>query len=377
MNRRTMIVILAILEIVVVYFAYKNFGVNGALVAIAASLVAYLGRQQVVAYRARRTAPPAGQAFDWGLVNTSFVLAALAGLLIGYVIGLPVGRSLANATGFSRPFLMQSLVALGVAALWVLWTYHNTPTNHKTAMLLFGTKRVRMGPRGFGFEEGLNGKPLGWPFFVAVDKNISQQVEPFKQMKAYSKDKQPVRITGTYTRYIDDVYRTYDVSSEAEAIESLESMTLKWIRGGAEAYDAETLVSQEANGNPTKDVLAKKAFDNVQAELASDASVGYNIKPIQINEIDLDLEFENALKAKSREMKEGEAEQVQIDRRLEQLDSVIAKKVNPDLAAGFVQVEAEKPGAKVTTFNIPGIQGIGEAAGNFGKAAAEWLSKKT
>lgn len=349
-----------------------------AIVSIAA-LLAWYYWDSLQSMWANRPAVPATS--GGSLFNTSFVLAVVFGLALGYFLGVPLTRKVASMIGLRSTFLVHWVTAISVAAVYVAWVYHNTPTNHKTALLFFGTSRFRVGPGGFGFEEGLNAMPLGWPFFTPVDKDVSQFVEEFKQMKAYSQDKQPVKITGTFRRYIDDIYATFNVNNksgtEEEAVQELVSLTLKQIRAAAEAFPAEDLVSQEANGGTsTKDLLATRAFDKVQTDLSGGNWFGYNIMPIQVNEIDLDPDFEKALKAKSREEKEGEAEKVQVKRRLEQIKDLTDQGINPDHAAAIAQVEAEKPGAKINTLNLPGSQGIGEGIGKFAEAASNWLNKK-
>lgn len=315
------------------------------------------------------------------LFNTSFLLAIVFWLAVGYLFGVPFSRWTASALGLSGLSILHSGITIAIAAAGMVWVTHNTPTNHKTAVLFFGTARFRVGPRGNGFEEGLNALPLGWPFFVAHDRNVNQFVEKFDQMKAYSQDRQPVRISGTFRRYIDDIYAAYNINNadgqETEAVQELVSTTLGYIRDGAEDFTAVQLISEHPGGSgPTKKVLAESAYEKVQAYLAGANTIGYNITPILINEVDLDPDFEKALKAKSREEVEGEAEQVQIERRLKQIDTLKEKGVNADLAASVAQVEAEKPGAKINTINIPGMQGIGEAAGNAGKAFSEWLRNR-
>ncbi len=316
------------------------------------------------------------------LFNTSFLLAVVFWLAVGYFVGVPISRWIAGGLGLRGTLVLHSAVTLAIATLGMLWVTHNTPTNHKTAVFFFKTARFRVGPRNNGFEEGLNALPLGWPFFVAQDRNVNQFVEKFDQMKAYSKDRQPVKISGTFRRYIDDIYASYNINNadgaETEAVEELVSTTLGFIRDGADEYTAIQLISEHPNGSgPTKKVLAESAYEKALAYLAGINTIGYRITPILINEIDLDADFEKALKAKSREEQEGEAEQVQIERRLKQIDTLKAKGVNADLAVAAAQVEAEKPGAKINTINIPGMQGIGEAAGNAGKAFSDWLRNKT
>lgn len=348
-------------------------GTQLAIILIAAALLLGLaafwqsGRTSPAARR--RTQPL--QSSEGMIFNTSFRLAVAAGLLIGFIVAM-------LATPF-LPLLAKGVVAVTIAALYVLWVYHKTPTNNKTAVLfLKGGARVRMGPNGKGFNEGLNAMPLGWPFFIAEDKSTSQTNEEFRQMKAYSKDKQPVFLEGTFNLFIDDIYATYNIENIEEAKETVRATVLKWLRAVPENYNAKDLVEHDTNGNPMKNVLAREAYTHTQAELSSRNPIGYNVRPtINIVEISLDADFEKALKNIAREEVEGQHEEVQVRRRLEQLAKVKAEGVNPDMAAAFVQVEAEKPGAKINTINIPGMQGIGEAAGNAGKAFSEWLRNRT
>lgn len=311
------------------------------------------------------------QSSEGMIFNTSFRLAVAAGLLGGLIFAMLVTPFL--------PLLAKGVVMITIAALYVVWVHHKTPTNNKTAVLFLANgARVRMGPGGKGFNEGLNAMPLGWPFFVAEDKSTSQTNEEFRQMKAYSKDKQPVFLEGTYNLFIDDIYATYNIQNEEEAKQSVKAAVLKWLRAVPENYNAKDLVEHDTDGNPMKNVLAREAYNRTQQELSTRNPIGYNVRPtIQIVEISLDPDFEKALKNIAREEVEGQHEAVQVRRRLEQLAQVKAEGVNPDMAAAFVQVEAEKPGAKINTINIPGMQGIGEAAGNAGKAFSEWLRNRT
>lgn len=311
-------------------------------------------------------------------MNVSFWLGVLRGILLGIIIGFPVSSPFVRM--LPVPFVGQLTVAVLIAALYVLWTYHKTPTRHRTAILLFDAKRLRFGPEGKGYTEGLNCMLLGWPFFYPTDKVSAEQTLVFNQEKAYSKDNIVVMFNGTVNLFLDDVYNTYNIQSLEQAIAAVTSMVLKWIRTGAEKYTAIELVSQEANGaDSIRGILAKWACEQVQRELSGpDAAWGYNItSTLQISHISLDGAYEGALRQVEQEKVEGQFEKTQIDRRLEQIDALKAKGINADLAATFAQVEAGKPGAQLHTFNIPGLQGIGEGLGNAGQVFSEWLKSKT
>ncbi len=309
-------------------------------------------------------------------MNVSFWLGVLRGILLGIIIGFPLSYPLARM--LPNPFVGQLILALLLAALYVLWTFHNTPTKHKTAIRLFETKRVRFGPQGKGYTEGLNCMLLGWPFFYPEDISIAETTHRFDQMLAYSDDRVPVKVSGTFNSVIDDVYATYNIS-DANAIAATVSMVEKWIRAKVEDFSAEGLVSQEAGTSSAKILLSTEAYEAAHAELTGpDAPWGRDItKALQINHIRLDETFEAALRQREQEIIEGQSERIQIDRRLEQIDALKAKGVSPDLAATFAQVEAGKPGAQLHTFNIPGLQGIGEAASNAGKLLSDWIKSGT
>lgn len=306
-------------------------------------------------------------------MNPSFLLACVAGAAVAVFVGTPIAHF---TLGPAMPFVPKLTLGLGLGALYVAWVYHNIPTKNKAVVFLFGTYRVRMGPGGKGLVEGLNATPLGWPFMTVTNHPSDQKAEKFKQMQAISKDLVPVMLDGTYNYYIDDPYDTYNIENPKDA---LESTVLKWIRAGAEDFSAEELVSQEASGASTRTVLAQNAHDNIMRELEDPARTGwgYKITPaLQINHIIPETHYAEALRKRQQEVIEGEYEQTQIDRRVDQIKKLTDNGVNPDLAAAFTQVEAEKPGANINTINLPGMQGIGEGVGKFAEGIRDLIRSK-
>lgn len=309
-------------------------------------------------------------------MNVSFWLGVLRGILLGIIVGFPVSYPLTRI--LPNPFVGQLVFAALIAVLYVLWTFHNTPTKHKTAIRLFQTKRIRFGPQGKGYTEGVNCMLLSWPFFYPEDKPVAETTHRFDQMLAYSDDRVPVKVSGTFNSVIDDVYATYNISY-TDATAATVSMVEKWIRAKVEDFSAEELVSQEAGTNSAKILLSTEAYEAAHAELTGpDAPWGRDItKALQINHIRLDETFESALRQREQEVIEGQSEKIQIERRLEQIDALKAKGVSADLAASFAQVEAGKPGAQLHTINIPGLSGIGDAASKAGNALGDWIKSGT
>ncbi|MEK7613186.1 MAG: SPFH domain-containing protein [Patescibacteria group bacterium] len=291
-------------------------------------------------------------------MNRSFGFAIIAGLILGTFIA--IGLSFTNA---SLGWFGNVLIMLMVATLYVLWVYHNTPTQHMTAVFLFGTWRWHMGPEGNGFTEGLNAVPLGYPFVILEDKFSGERTETFEQTQAYTADNVVAMLSGTYQVYMYDIYETYNIGPPSgkeepkDALKSVNSAILKHIRTAPESFTAVELISQEA-GISGKSKVAKEAYEKAHAELEGpDAKWGYQISPmLQINHISLPGEYDTALRKVSQETIEGDAEVVQVRRRIQQIEMFKNSGITPDLAAALAQVEVEKPGATVTTFNVPGLE---------------------
>ncbi|MDO8548059.1 MAG: SPFH domain-containing protein [bacterium] len=295
-------------------------------------------------------------------MNLSFILAAIAAAIGSLVVGLPVGHFIVDHLPMGGPFALKLMVAFSLGGLYLLWASHNTPIRNKGAVFAFGTYPVRMGPNRKGFTQGLNATPLGYPFFVVKDKFAGEKTIPFNQTKAFSDDRIPVMLEGTYNSYIDDVYDTFNIENPEKA---LESVVLKWVRACAEEFNAEQLISQEAGKDSSKIILAGEAYAKIEEELEDHAKSpwGYKITTaLQINHIDLEENYKTAIRKRQQEIIEGDYEKTQADRRAQQAKQLVDDAgVSPDLAITSVQVEAEKPGAKVNTINIPGLEKLATA----------------
>ncbi|MDO8548283.1 MAG: SPFH domain-containing protein [bacterium] len=299
-------------------------------------------------------------------MNPSFIFAAVAAVIGSLIVGLPVGNFIVEHLPMGGPFGLKLMFAFALGGLWLLWVSHNTPTKNKSAVFAFGTYKVRMGPNRKGFTEGLNATPLGWPFFVARDKFAGEKTIPFNQTKAFSDDRIPVMLEGTYNSYIDDIYDTFNIENPEKA---LDSVVLKWVRACAEEFKAEQLISQEAGKHSSKIILAGEAYAKIEEELEDHAKSpwGYKITTaLQINHIDLEDNYKTSIRKRQQEIIEGQYEQTQAERRRKQADELVKLGIRPDVAYAGSLVDAEKPGASLQNITIHGIEGLGPLADDLG-----------
>jgi len=287
-------------------------------------------------------------------------LSLLVGILVSYLLVAPlVDFLLVNwwffwLLGLNDAFTVHLVFNLMVGSLYFVWGLEDIPVGSRGALLVLGQRLLRSGS---GLSEGYQWVPKPFMSIRPVDCK-PKSVDIGDEEGAYSKDG-PLMATNGFQRYrVFDPYRFLGVDDVVPSLERLARQSVRIEMKGKKALEARnadkkdfsdevatTLHAQlDANGNP----------NGVRWGIRTGVTVIDDIWAV-------DPKLEAAWTAKVREQAEGEAEEVQTTRRLEQVQKYIEKKVDPDLAVVAAQTDVEKPGARVNTVSIPGLSKAFEA----------------
>lgn len=298
----------------------------------------------------------------------SLVWGALISLGLAAVIDVAIGGFVLSLLGMNN-FFGHIVVIFTITALNFLWGLENVLEGWRAAILILGNRRIKM--NGQGLSEGYQWVQRPIMKLRPVDTQ-EKSLDISDEEGAYSKDG-VLMSTNAFLRY--RIYDIYVYIGIADAVESLRRLAKQTMRNRMKIKSAVDL------RNANKVTFSDEIAQDLEVQLAAKGNPG-GIKwgldsgVIIVDDIwATDPGQSKAWGAKAREEAEGEAEQIQAERRLKQLDLFISRAIDPNLAIAVAQVEVEKPGAKVNTVNIPGLEkAIGSIADGINKALTAALN---
>ncbi len=309
----------------------------------------------------------------WPMVNTNEFWGAFWSLLGGTLLSFLLDYALSGL--IELPLAATIILGVGLGTMYFVLTQHQVPVANRGIVLLLG-KRYRMGPGTGsldspkrGLQEGYNWLPLPPPFMTVRNEDVRERKLEFEQMDAYTKEA-AIADTDGFCQYV--ILDPYAFVGAENPVDSLNSMVFQAIRNVIKGMTARSISQAD------KKHLSELIETELRNSLAEDGNpdgtrwglyvIGLYIEDARVPAL------EAAWSSIPREEEEGKAEQIQVSRRMAQVDTIVAKGVDPALALSAAQIEVEKPGAKMNTINIPGLKeslesisaGIGKVLEHFG-----------
>jgi hypothetical protein len=291
MNRRLMLVLLAALELAGIALAYYFAGWAGILLAVLASIAAYIVRMYIVHHRSRPIVPASAPNL-WRSVDLlsfrseiNLVLGAVYDLVLAYIVVLLMGV----ITQIYMPQFAQFTLTLLLGVTKYLWSTnlgHNHIATYQMGSVTFLERLIPSGPNGAGLRPGYYWFPLGWPFYkLAILQDVKELTVPFENMQVWTKNS---KISGQGA--IDgrtDGNAQFEIidPSQYNAITNplvvLESIVLESARDVCESRSIEEFIDSR------NDTLAAEISTGITAKLTARSSpLGVLLKSVNVTRTD-------------------------------------------------------------------------------------------
>lgn len=309
-----------------------------------------------------RTETPApiqvAQQIDKALLSQQSLLwGALISLALISAIDWTINAYLLRPIGIYLPLGAHLVFVLTLASLNFLWGLHHTELGFRGAIIFLRRRLLRQGK---GLSEGWQ-----WvqrPFFSIRDVDCKEKPMQIGDAEgSYSLDGVLMSTTSFMQYAVVDPYR-YLGKDRAE--DSLQGLGRQSVRVEVKKQDA--LKLRNANKVDFSDLVATELESQlVQKGNPRGIEWGFDTGVVVVEDIyATDEDISKAWSASVRERAEGEAEQIQIDRRRQQAEALIKLdpvRVDPNHAITAAMADAGKEGARSSSFNIPGLDRIASA----------------
>ncbi len=260
-------------------------------------------------------------------MNNQMWNRSLLNPLWGSAISLLLGLLFAHYVAFgwldnTWPIVMAKLVfGFGAGGIYyALCVQPATPIGHRGVVKLL-SKRIRMGPEGMGFLEGINGTPLPVGLMTLESVDVREQTMELGEVDEYTTDNNTATVEGSIQWKIKD---PYDWKSVANGDVGLKARALQAVRDVVATHNYLGVIKEnkEKLSDAIRDeimrVLREHSADADKETLITDKIV--DVPLVQIRSVRLPDQNNVALNQVNVERVEREAEKLQAKSRRQQVD---------------------------------------------------------
>lgn len=301
-------------------------------------------------------------------INASVFIAAIVALCVG-LLSAAIFHWLLWHVGVSNnwPIFFAKIVLWLVVAIvyFTLCIQPPTAVQHRGVVSLFG-KRVRLGPGGLGYREGLNATPLPKGIMTIQDVNTQEQTMDLGEVDEFSKNDVVATADSSANWRIKDPYVWLDI---ADATATLKNIVLQMFRDVM--MDFRSHATRDANDNivvpgiidQVKDMLADTIEHKVNQRLEKNRTDAHRnslltdevveVVSVQIRKMDLPDETKTELNKRENEFIQKDAERIQAESRGNQADIIKrGRNVSDEYALAVVLNDAGKTGVEIKQYGV-------------------------